>query len=361
MPDLPLAFAPDDESAWERLVRGYRTAGLVLSAHRIGLLARLAEGGRPDTTSLAADLVADQRLVHEMCRGLQAAGLVRSVDNGWDLSAAGRRLLADPAVAVELDSMAEDYQRWGRLDKIARELAVGEPPEHSAYDESLASRNVAAARRYALRLSARHREQARQLIAYLTPTRPVWVLDVAGGDGLMSREICDRWPDARCTVVEQPTMAEIAARSCRGQERIEVHAATVLPDHDGTARDPVPEGADVIVLANVLDEITPQAQRTLTAALARSLAPGGCLVSSETVLRSDEQGPLDVVLWAVGQASQHHDGHLLTTTEQNVLLRAAGLAASAEWAVGPHTRAVLGVRTAAGVEPALRVRGPRLV
>src|SRR5688572_25638291 len=37
----PLAFAPDDEAAWQRLARGYRLAGLLLSAHRLGLLQRL--------------------------------------------------------------------------------------------------------------------------------------------------------------------------------------------------------------------------------------------------------------------------------------------------------------------------------
>ena len=30
--DEPLAFSPDDEEAWQRLVRGYRLAGLLVSA-----------------------------------------------------------------------------------------------------------------------------------------------------------------------------------------------------------------------------------------------------------------------------------------------------------------------------------------
>jgi hypothetical protein len=93
----------------------------------------------------------------------------------------------------------------------------------------------------------------------------------------------------------------------------------------------------------------------LTARAAAALRPGGCLLSCESVLRSDQKGPLETVLWAVGEAAQRRAGHMLTTIEQDVLLRAAGLAASAAWWVSDSTRAVLGVRTDVGVKPALRM------
>ncbi len=47
-------------------------------------------------------------------------------------------------------------------------------------------------------------------------------------------------------------------------------------------------------------------------------------------------------------------GPPLTAVEQDLLLRAAGLAASAAWEPAAGTRAVLGVHPDAGIEPALR-------
>jgi hypothetical protein len=96
-----------------------------------------------------------------------------------------------------------------------------------------------------------------------------------------------------------------------------------------------------------------QRQRDLTCRAAAAVTPGGGVASCESVLRSDKRGPLDTILWAVGQFSLRRNAHMLTTVDQDMLLRAAGLAASAAWWVSDGTRAVLGVRTEAGVEPAV--------
>ncbi|MBA2529560.1 MAG: methyltransferase domain-containing protein, partial [Euzebyales bacterium] len=204
------------------------------------------------------------------------------------------------------------------------------------------------------RLAARHHSQAVALVTHLTPTRPLRVLDVGGGDGLVSREICSRWPRARCTVLEQPAMAEVARRSCRGHERIDVMAGDFFgAEGDG---DPLPDEADVVVLSHVLQGLPARAQRRLTARAAAALAAGGCVLSCEAVLRYDAKGPLEVVLWAVGEAALDHHGAVLTTNDQDLLLRAAGLAACAAWWVSDSTRAVLGVSTDVGASPALQVR-----
>ena len=109
------------------------------------------------------------------------------------------------------------------------------------------------------------------------------------------------------------------------------------------------------MLSHVLGGLPTSAQRALCGRAVQALGPGGCVLTCESVLRSDKRGPLDVVLWAVGEAARAHEGHLLTTVEQDLLLRAAGLAASSAWWVSDNSRAVLGVRTDAGAQPALEV------
>ncbi|MGH3665843.1 MAG: methyltransferase, partial [Egibacteraceae bacterium] len=348
----PLAFAPDDEASWQRLALGYRLAGLLLSAHRLGLLRRLAEEGQARTEQLARDLLADPGIVEQMCRALAGGGLLRCSDAGWRLSDAGRRLATDPAAAVEMEVLATDYQAWGGLDQRARRLAAGETPlDHDGYDAI--RDNVGAARRYALRLSARHRTQARDLVTHLRPSRPVKVVDLGGGDGLLSREICSQWPDASCVVLEQPAVAEVARRSCGRHERITVIEGDFF---HGGGGDALPGDADLVVLSHVLLGLPADLQRGLTCRVGHVLAPGGCVLSCESVLRFDAKGPMEVLLWAVGQAAMAHRGHVLTTNDQDLLLRAAGLAASAAWWVSDSTRAVLGVHPDVGVAPAVRVR-----
>ena len=345
--DEPLAFAPGDEGAWQRLARGYRLAGLLVSAHRLGLLRRLLQG-QATLDALAADLGADARLLLQMCRALDAAGLLRSGDVGWRLSQAGQQLLTDPTALAELDSLARDYRRWGDLDERARgDLS----PDPSHPDRARA--DVDSARQYALRLAARHRGHAIALIDRLKPTRPVRVMDVGGADGFLAKVVCERWPEAQCLVLDEPMMAEVARQACRDERRITVQEGDFLGDGADHPADALPGRADVVVLSHVLQGRPEMVQRELVMRAAAALEPGGCVLSCESVLRSDKRGPLDTILWAVGQSALRPDAHMLTTVDQDVLLRAAGLAASAAWWVSDGTRAVVGVRTEAAVTPAL--------
>ena len=151
-------------------------------------------------------------------------------------------------------------------------------------------------------------------------------------------------------------MAEVARRACADEPRITVVQGDFLGEGKRMPTDPLPGDADVVVLSHVLQGRPTKRQRDLTCRAANALAAGGCVLSSESVLRSDKRGPLDTILWAVGQSALRREAHILTTLDQDVLLRAAGLAASAAWWVSDGTRAVLGVRPDAGVEPALRQR-----
>ncbi len=350
--DEPLAFGPDDEGAWQRLARGYRLAGLLVSSHRLGLLRRLADAPAPLDT-LATELDTDPQLLEQMCRALCTAGLLRARGEGWELSEAGQRLLRDPAAQAELDSLERDYRRWGELDRRGRAPA---PVELDQDDIDRTHTDIGSARKFALRLAARHRGHARALISRVEPTRPLRVMDVGGADGFLAREVCSRWPDAECVVLEESSMAEVAERACADDPRITVIKGDFLGEGNRMPTDSLPGNADVVVLSHVLQGRPERRQRDLTCRAAGALAPGGCVLSCESVLRSDKRGPLDTILWAVGQSALRRDVHILTTVEQDVLLRAGGLAASAAWWVSDSTRAVLGVRTDAGIEPALRIK-----
>ena len=350
----PLAFEPGDEDGWHRLARGYRLAGLLLSAHRMGLLRALSEGDPHQIDDLSQQLLVDPKLLVDICRALRATGLLVQAEEGWLLSPAGARLAGDHAAALELDAMAEDYRRWGELDRHARSLWRDGRTEPETHGDADVEHNEQAARRYARRMSNRRRLQARRLVGHVEPTRSVTVLDAWGGDGYMAREICAVWRQATCTVLEIPTVARTAREACAGHPRIAVVAGDLLRGDPAAALG----GAtvDVVILSHVLQSLTDQRRRELSTQVARVLAPGGCLLSSEFVLRWDDRDSLDVLLWSVARTSANWQGDALRATQQDLLLRGNGLAAVASWWVTQSTRAVLGVKPGAGIQPALRVR-----
>ena len=351
----PLAFEPGDEDGWHRLARGYRLAGLLLAAHRMGLLRALAGRNDMSVDALSQELLADARLVAVICRALRAAGLLESGDTGWRLSSEGERLATDAAASLELDSMAEDYQRWGELDRHARILLREDgSADTRVYDDSDITHNEQAARRYARRMTNRRAQQVDRLLAHVVPTRPLTALDAWGGDGYVAREMCTRWQQITCTVLEIPTMARVTREACRGYPRIAVISGELLHDDPGVLL--AGETVDVVVLSHVLQSLSETRRRELVAQLARVLAPGGCLLSNEYALRWNDRDSLDVLLWAVGRTSANWQGEPLRAAEQDMLLRGGGLAAVDSWWVTDSTRAVLGVKTAAGTEPALRVQ-----
>lgn len=264
----PLAFEPGDEDGWHRLARGYRLAGLLLSAHRMGLLRALSDRAPRQIDDLSQQLLADPKLLVDICRALRATGLLVQADDGWSLSPAGARLAGDHAAALELDAMAEDYRRWGELDRHARSLWRDGRTEPETHGDADVDHSELAARRYARRMSNRRRLQARRLIEHVEPTRPVTVLDAWGGDGYMAREVSAMWPQATCTVLEIPTVARTAREACAGYPRIAVVAGDLLRGDPAAALG----GAtvDVVILSHVLQSLTDPRRRELST---RGLTP----------------------------------------------------------------------------------------
>ena len=321
----------------------------------MGLLRALAERGQMSIERLSQELLADVRLVAVVCRALRAAGLLEADGDRWRLSPEGERLATDAAASLELDDMAEDYQRWGELERHARiPLRDDGSAETRVYDDADIAHNEQAARRYARRMTNRRAQQVDRLLAHVVPTRPLTALDAWGGDGYVAREMCTRWQQIICTVLEIPTMARVTREACRGFPRIAVITGDLLHDDPGELL--VGETVDVVVLSHVLQSLSETRRRELVAQVARVLAPGGCLLSNEYALRWNDRDSLDVLLWAVGRTSANWQGEPLRAAEQDMLLRGGGLAAVDSWWVTDSTRAVLGVKTAAGTEPALRVR-----
>ena len=101
------------------------------------------------------------------------------------------------------------------------------------------------------------------------------VLDLGGGTGSFLQAILKAHPHLRATLVERPATAEIARRTLAVEPRVvEVVEADFVED-------PIPNGHDAVLLANVIHLFSPQSNSALLARIRASVEPGARLFCRE--------------------------------------------------------------------------------
>jgi hypothetical protein len=178
---------------------GMALSGVLIAAVRSGITSRLAAG--PATApELAAELKLDPLPTQLLLDCLRSAGHLTCHDGRYDLSRSSRRWL-DPAsslsVANFVTANADYWQWWSGLTEVTRS---GQPFGHheAAADDPYWRRYITGQLELA-RLSAS--EVARKLRLGGDPTS---LLDIGGGHGWYSAELCRRYPASprRCSTFQ---------------------------------------------------------------------------------------------------------------------------------------------------------------
>lgn len=120
------------------------------------------------------------------------------------------------------------------------------------------------------------------------------LLDVAGGSGIYTMAVLQKYPTWRGIIFDRPEVLKIAAELAEQtgvRDRLELHAGDMWVD-------PFPP-ADDILLSNVLhDWDRPQCAR-LVAKATSGLPEGGRLLIQDVLLNSDLTGPLEIALYSL--------------------------------------------------------------
>jgi SAM-dependent methyltransferase len=132
------------------------------------------------------------------------------------------------------------------------------------------------------------------------------VLDLGGGTGSFLMAVLRRHPDLACTLFESPSVAAVArhrlAADSLGQ-RIQMVEGNFF-------QDPIPEGYDAIIVANVVHNYSPERNYDLFRRVRRSVADGARLLSVDFWTDPTHTQPPFAALMA--------GGFLLTTGEGDV-------------------------------------------
>ncbi|MBI1830779.1 MAG: methyltransferase [Planctomycetes bacterium] len=214
----------------------------------------------------------------------------------------------------------------GVLEMVER-LRSNKPASHAdgaafIYREGVASamEHEEAARHFTLALAGRAKNVA-PLLAERVPLGDSRLLvDVGGGTGLYSIALLQRNPRLQAVVVDRPEVLkvarEMAARYGVG-DRLRTQAGDMF-------RDPLPAGADVVLLSNVLHDWDVPECRTLIARCANALEPGGQLLIHDVYLNDALDGPMPIALYSAALFCLT-EGRAYSAAEYRAWLMDAGL------------------------------------
>ena len=125
-------------------------------------------------------------------------------------------------------------------------------------------------------------------------TRHRRILDIGGGTGSFLRAILKRHPEVQCTLYELPQAAAVARQRLSGtpvEGRIRIVEGDFL-------KDPIPEGHDVFIVANVVHVLPPEQNQQLFQRIRAGAAPGARLLLADLWTNDTHTEPLFAALMA---------------------------------------------------------------
>lgn len=245
---------------------GMALSAVVITAVQTGITARLAQ--RPATAAeLAADLDLDPVPTRLLLDCLRSGGHVRVRRGRYRLRRSARRWLGPESplsVARYVAGSADYWSWWAQLDEVTR---TGRPTGHHAVapDDPYWQRYIRGQADLA-RLSAG--EVARKL---RLPENSRTLLDLGGGHGGYSAQLCRRHPHLHATVLDLPGSAAV------GREIIAEAGLSHRVAHregDVTTTD-LGQGLDAVLCFNLLHHLTSEQIVDLFRRVHQALAPGG--------------------------------------------------------------------------------------
>jgi 2-hydroxy-4-(methylsulfanyl)butanoate S-methyltransferase len=181
------------------------------------------------------------------------------------------------------------------------------------------------------------------------------LLDVGGGTGAFSIELCRRNRELTSTILDFPNVRTVAER-CVREGGLEARIA-FLPGN--ALETPWPDGQDVVLMSYLVSAVAERSVGQLLDRALRALVPGGRLLLHDFMVEDDGSGPLGAALWLLSSVIIDPDSAALTPGWLADQVTARGFVVERVTDVIPGITRVLQARRSAK-EPAGAAAGPRL-
>ncbi|MFM8359754.1 MAG: methyltransferase [Verrucomicrobiota bacterium] len=340
--------AQDPTPLFEYFRGSYQTELLVAALVEFRLFARLA-GGPRTTDALRAEVGLQARPFHVLLTAVRAMGLVGPAGpDAWQLTELARAHLLEGSpydVGAYFSRAAESP---GARELVAR--LRSNRPRGSAEEErgvgflfrdglKSAMEEAEEARRFTLMLAGRAKNVAPVLAERLPLAGARRLLDVGGGTGIYALAFLRRNPELRAVVWDRPEVLKVAADYAAPSgvaDRLELVAGDMF-------RDPVPAGADVLLLSNVLHDWDEAEARAIVRRCAAALPAGGRLLVHDVLLDDDGGGPLAAAMYSA-HLFMVTEGRLYRGAEYRGWLETEGVAVTERIPTLVHASVLVGVK-----------------
>ena len=242
-------------------------ARALIAAQKAQVFASLARSAAT-SAELARTLALDESCLDLILRLLASMGYVKRRGQAWSLTRLGGKHFGPGAPNPLGDFVAFGAPQWDWISRLDDVLKTGRGVEihHRLQGEdwNLYQRAMA--------------EAARDFAAFVAKELPVrsgarLCLDVAGSHGLVGASLCRAHPGMRSIVLERrEAIAEASKLALEAgiSDVVSFRECDLLKDEYG-------EGADVVVLANILHHFSPEENRLILSRAKRALKPGGSI------------------------------------------------------------------------------------
>jgi predicted O-methyltransferase YrrM len=319
--------ATDPTRIFEHFRNGYATEVLAAAAADFDVFGRLAKKSKT-FDELRTEIGLAERAANVLFTALRAMNLLMMTDGKLDLTPAAREHLV-PGAYFEVGGYIGLVADAPNVRALAERLQTNRPAGHRADDERAAfifregmesaMDREASAPRLTLSLAGRAKNVAPYLAANVPLADAKLLLDVGGGTGIYAIACVQQNPNLRAVVWDRPEVLKVA------REMVEAYGVADRVDlvPGDMFADPVPAGADAILLSNILHDWDVPECRVLLKRCADALPAGGRVLIHDVFLNDDLGGPLPIALYSTALFTLT-EGRAYSAGEYRGWLREAG-------------------------------------
>jgi SAM-dependent methyltransferase len=315
---VPLTPAPLMEIA-----NGFRIAKVLSVALEMGLFTKLSGTQGTTVEELAADAGISVRPAKMMLVAAASLGLLDKRDGRYHNSELSEEFLVVGKKYFFGDLVRfvdrREYEGWGKLEEAVR----GNRPttwDPDAADTVFLPEDQQMLGLFWRALFSAATFTARSLALSVDFSRFRRLLDVGGGSGAFSIELCRRHPGLAATVFDQPFVCEMADKNIAEADltdRVDSHSGDFFTER-------LPSGRDAILLSDILHDWSPEQNLAILKNCYAALEPGGTLVVSEAFVNDEGTGPVGGALASINMLIETVDGANYSRAEYEELLTQAG-------------------------------------
>lgn len=309
-------MSSDDPITPESIIRigsGFMATKHMFVACELGLFTALAEGPRT-LDEIAGALGIPRRTARISADACVSLGLVRREGDRY-VNAPDAQAFLTGRGPMDLRPWARFWDRisygaWQGLEGALRGRAPGSVHQEMSPEEAeIFSKGVEGFTRGAANALADGYDLARHRK----------VLDVGGGTGSFLRYILAKHPRLQATLFELPKTAAVArkALAAAGGASIEVVEGDALAS-------PLPEGHDLVIMANLVHYFGPENNKTLLRNVRRAIAPRGRVAIVDFWTDATHTQPAMAALMAGEFAVHQTEGDVYSVDEGKAWLEETG-------------------------------------